>query len=332
MYQRVQKLISVDEAKKDRLGEEFAVRKLDYDRHIQEILNGNDKFLLIIGPCSADNPAAVYEYCGRLKRIAEKVCDRIFIVPRIYTTKPRSCIGKYRGILHSPDCVNDDINLGIVSARKLMTDIARDYGFFAADEMLYPEFYPYFDDLLSYITIGARSCEDQAHRMVASALDVAVGIKNPIGGNLKSLAQAIKIAMSPNDFAFDGFEVLSSGNKFAHAILRGYADNKGKMFANYSEEYIEEFIGECDNLKIDPATIIDCNHFNSGKNCLLEPEIALKSAKMSKKYRSIRGLMIESYLYDGRQDISLQTGKSLTDECLGIEKTEKLIYSLADIL
>ncbi|MCH5163986.1 MAG: 3-deoxy-7-phosphoheptulonate synthase [Clostridiales bacterium] len=331
MYQRVRKLISVSEAKK-LYPIDFSASKIDFDNKIKEIISGKGRFLLIIGPCSADNHDAVLKYCEHLKRISEKVQDKIFIVPRIYTTKPRSEAGAYRGILHSPNCESEDINKGILSARQLMIDVAKNFDFFAADEMLYPNLYMYFDDLLSYITIGARSSEDQLHRLAASGLDVAVGIKNPMHGNLKSLAQAIKTASLSNHFTLNGYEIVSSGNRSAHAILRGFIDSNGKMQANYTRGYIDKFAFECSELDINPAIIIDCNHANSGKNCLMEPQIAMDVVNTPQNRSIVKGLMIESYLLDGKQSKPIEFGKSLTDECLGIEKTEKLIYDIAEKL
>lgn len=327
MYKRVSKLIS-DQWAKSLCPADFALQKKEFDSEIKNIIGGNGKFLLIVGPCSADNPSAVLAYCEKLKVISEKVKDKIFIVPRIYTTKPRSESGKYRGMLHSHNAINQDFNKGILVARKLMVDVAKNFGFFAADEMLYPELYHYFDDVLSYITIGARSSEDQIHRLAASCLDVPVGIKNPMHGNLKSVAQAIKIANAPNDFVLGGYEVQSYGNPFAHAILRGYMDNEGRMHENYSQAYIDKMCVECKELDIKPSVIIDCNHFNSGKNYMLESQIAMKIIEYNRK--EIKGLMIESYILDGRQDSLIEFGKSLTDECLGMEKTERLIYDIAE--
>ena len=331
MYQRVRKLVSVSQAKK-LCPIDFSASKIDFDNNIKEIICGKGKFLLIIGPCSADNHDAVLKYCEHLKRISEKVKDKIFIVPRIYTTKPRSEAGAYRGILHSPDCISENINKGILSARKLMIDVAKNFDFFAADEMLYPNLYSYFDDLLSYITIGSRSSEDQLHRLAASGLDVAVGIKNPMHGNLKSLAQAIKTANLSNHFTLNGYEIVSSGNSSAHAILRGFVDSCGKMQANYSREYIDKFAFECSELNLNPAVIIDCNHANSGKNYQIELQVAMAVVNNLTNNNIVKGLMIESYLLDGKQNKPIEFGKSLTDECLGIEKTEKLIYDIAQKL
>ena len=331
MYQRIRKLISVTEAKR-RFGADFESKKANFDNQLKEVIGGNGKFLLVVGPCSADSSDAVLSYCEQLRRIADKVSDKIFIAPRVYTTKPRSEVDSYRGMLHSPNTQAANFNEGIMTARKLMIDVAERFDFFAADEMLYPELYGYFDDVISYVTIGARSSENQLHRMMASGLDVPVGIKNPMHGELKSLARAIKIAYSPNDFVINGYEVASAGNKYAHAILRGFMDSRGEMHENYSEEYIDEFLSECAEIKINPAVIIDCNHANSGKNYLLEPDVAMSAVKLSKSRPIIKGLMIESYLLDGNQSSGTEFGKSLTDGCLGLERTERLIYDIADKL
>ncbi len=327
MYERIKKIPTAEEVK-NRYRITNCQCKNEFDYKLKEVFTCGSKLLLIVGPCSADDYSAVLKYCEKLKRIAEKVEDKIFIVPRIYTTKPRSEAGAYKGILHSPDGVTANFCEGIFSARKLMVDVAEKFNFFAADEMLYPEFYQYFDDLVSYITIGARSSEDQLHRLMASCMDVPVGIKNPTNGNLKSLAQAIKIVNSKNDFGINGYEVVSSGNKFAHAILRGFIDQNGKMNANYSDFFIEQYINYCNELKVDSNIIIDCNHCNSGKDYNLESQIAIEM--LTKNPRKIRGLMIESYLLDGKQGCKKEVGKSLTDGCLGIEKTERLIYEIAE--
>lgn len=328
MYERVRKLISADQIKND-FPVKSKTKKSVFDGNILDILNGNGKLLLIVGPCSADNYDAVFAYCEKLSKISYKVKDKIFIVPRIYTTKPRSESGTYRGILHSP-FGKDDFSNGIIAARKLLTAVVNEFDFFAADEMLYPELYEYFDDVLSYVTIGARTSENQQHKMVASAIDACVGIKNPMHGNLKSLAQSVKTVTMPNNFVYNGYEVISQGNKGAHAILRGYTDKNGKMIANYSLEYLDEYIGYCHELEIAPSIIVDCNHFNSGKDYLKEGQIAKKVISFAKK--EVKGLMIESYLFDGRQDKATSFGMSLTDACLGIEKTERLIYELAQML
>ncbi len=332
MYQRIRKLISFEKAKNLIVGN--FENKVDFDNEIKTSIEGKGKFLMIIGPCSADDPDAVLFYCEFLKRISEQVKDKIFIIPRVYTTKPRSDAGAYRGILHSPDYKHENINKGILAARKLMVDIADRFGFFAADEMLYPGMYPYFADLLSYVTIGARSSEDQYHRMYASGLDVAVGIKNPMHGDLSSLAKAIKIVYSSNDFSFNGWEMSSCGNTYAHAVFRGYTDVSGKMFCNCNKESLDKYIEECINIGVNPAVIMDCNHFNSGKNYDLEPTIAMSAIDFVKNGYSnvIKGLMIESYLLDGRQDEPIEYGKSLTDGCLGMTKTERLIYDIAEKL
>lgn len=328
MYQRIRKLLPFSRVKTLC---PIGIDKSQFDNEIKQAIGGVGKFLIIIGPCSADNSDAVLFYCEKLKRISERVKDKILIIPRVYTTKPRSEAGTYRGMLHSPDCKTENINKGILTARKLMVDIAEKFGFFAADEMLYPEMYSYFDDVLSYVTIGARSSEDQLHRMFASCLDIAVGIKNPMHGDLKSLTKAIKIAHTSNDFAFNGYEIRSMGNKSAHAVLRGYMDVDGKMYSNCTQKALDIFINECNESGIDPAVIIDCNHFNSGKNYTLEPNIAMSALDLifGGYEKIIKGLMIESYVLDGKQSEPLRFGQSLTDGCLGLQKTEQLIYDIA---
>ena len=333
MYQRIQKLYSTEEIKES-LPFFNKKQKDDFDKEIEAVFCGkSNKFLLIIGPCPADEKDAVRRYCAELKKISDLIHDKIIIIPRIYTTKPRSNPRAYRGMLHSAIEGEEDINKGIIFARTLMIDVANETGMFCADEMLYPDMYGYFDDLISYATIGARSSDDQYHRMAASACDIPVGIKNSLHGNLLDLAQGVAIASTENDFSYLGYEIKTTGNRFAHAILRGYFDESGEMHSNYEPRYVERYASICNELSVCENVIVDCNHFNSGKNYLKQCDIATETVKNLPNYKGrLKGLMIESYIFDGRQDTKKISGMSLTDACIGLEKTKTLIFDIASKL
>ena len=300
----------------------------------------SDKFILVIGPCSADREDAVMEYVYKLKDVQDKVKDKILIVPRIYTNKPRTTGEGYKGMLHQPDPNQaPDLMSGIVAIRKLHMRAISETGMGCSDEMLYPENHRYLSDLITYVAVGARSVEDQQHRLTASGLDIPVGMKNPTSGDITVMMNSIKAAQGSHTFLYRGWEVLSHGNEYAHAILRGSVDKQGKNHPNYhfedlsllAEKYAES------GLK-NPAVIIDTNHSNSNKQYLEQIRIA-KEVMASKNYskdvnKLVKGLMIESYLLDGCQKISTDEvyGKSITDPCLGWEKTENLIYDIADKL
>ncbi|MBR5779406.1 MAG: 3-deoxy-7-phosphoheptulonate synthase [Clostridia bacterium] len=310
------------------------------DAEIQSIFKGeSDKFLLIIGPCSADHREPVLEYISRLRNVQDQVSDKILIIPRIYTNKPRTTGEGYKGMLHQPDPdEKPDMYKGIVAIRELHMSALKDYGFTCADEMLYPENHRYLSDLLAYVAVGARSVENQQHRLTASGLDVPVGMKNPTGGDLTVMINSIKAAQASHTFLYRGWEVKSSGNRFAHAILRGYVDFAGKSVSNYHYENLIKLneIYYSSGLE-NPSVIVDTNHNNSGKRYLEQIRIANEVVN-SRKYNGdikklVKGLMIESYLEDGSQKIEEHVfGKSITDPCLGWEKTEKLIYDLAEKL
>lgn len=310
------------------------------DREIAAVFSGeSDKFILIIGPCSADRPDAVLDYIERLKNVADKVSDKLVIIPRIYTNKPRTTGEGYKGLLHQPNPEErPDMLKGIVAIRELHMAALREYGFTCADEMLYPENYRYLSDLLGYVAVGARSVENQQHRLVASGISIPVGMKNPTSGDLTVMMNSIKAAQSSHTFLYRGWEVKSSGNPAAHAILRGYMDFAGRNISNYHYEDIAhlcELYGEygLDN----PSVIIDANHANSSKKYLEQIRIA-KDVVYSRNHNAdikglVKGLMIESYIEDGAQKIGEHIyGKSITDPCLGWEKTENLIYKIADTL
>ena len=309
------------------------------DKEIRAIFEGNsDKLVLIIGPCSADNEDAVLDYISRLKKVQEKVEDKILIVPRIYTNKPRTVGVGYKGMLHQPDPEREsDMLKGIIAIRQMHTRAVEETGFTCADEMLYPENHRYLSDLLSYVAIGARSVEDQQHRLTASGTGIPVGMKNPTGGDITVMMNSIIAAQSSHTFIYRGWEVKTKGNDYAHAILRGYVDKFGRSIPNYHYEDLQnllEMYGEHD-LK-NPAVVVDANHSNSGKKFIEQIRICkdiMHSCKVSDDiHRLVKGLMVESYIEDGSQKVGEHCyGKSITDPCLGWEKSEKLIYELADL-
>jgi 3-deoxy-7-phosphoheptulonate synthase len=314
--------------------------KCERDEIIREVFDGSsDKFILIIGPCSADHSEPVLEYISRLRRIQEQVSDKIILIPRIYTNKPRTTGQGYKGMLHQPDPdAQPDMYKGIVAIRELHMAALRDYGFSCADEMLYPENHQYLSDLLSYVAVGARSVENQQHRLTASGVGVPVGMKNPTGGDLGVMMNSIVAAQSGHTFIYRGWEVTSEGNSYAHAILRGYVDYSGRSISNYHYEDLlrVEELYEKSNLS-NPSVIVDTNHNNSGK-CYLEQIRIAKDIVHSRTQnadikRLVKGLMIESYIEDGAQGAGEHVfGKSITDPCLGWEKTEKLIFDIAEKL
>lgn len=310
------------------------------DEEIKKIIDGrSNKFLLIIGPCSADREDAVIDYINRLKKVQEQVKDVIFIVPRIYTNKPRTTGAGYKGMLHQPDPLKDpDILKGLIAIRKVHMRALNETGFSCADEMLYPENHRFLSDVLGYVAVGARSVEDQQHRLTASGLDLPVGMKNPTSGDLRILLNSIKAAQDKHTFIYRNWEVETTGNKYAHAILRGYVDSQGIAHPNYEYDDLKYFCEQYLNSGlINPAVIVDCNHDNSGKRYLKQIDIAkdvLHSMSIDENInRMVKGLMIESYIEDGCQKSDESTyGKSITDPCLGWEKSQSLILELADIL
>lgn len=310
------------------------------DKEIRAVFDGTSgKFILIIGPCSADHNEPVLEYISRLRKIEDAVSDKIIIIPRIYTNKPRTTGQGYKGMLHQPDPdAKPDMYKGLVAIRELHLAALRDYDFSCADEMLYPENYRYLSDLLSYVAVGARSVENQQHRLTASGIGAPVGMKNPTGGDLSVMMNSIVAAQSSHTFIYRGWEVTSEGNPYAHAILRGYIDYAGRNISNYHYEDLlrVEELYEQSNLT-NPSVIVDTNHNNSGKKYLeqirIAKDIVYSRNQNSDIKRLVKGLMIESYLEDGAQSIGEHIyGKSITDPCLGWEKTEKLIYDIADKL
>jgi 3-deoxy-7-phosphoheptulonate synthase len=329
------------EIKKDYpVSAEAAEAKAKRDAEIAAVFRGeSDKFLLVIGPCSADSEEPVMEYIHRLRILQDKVADKILIIPRIYTNKPRTTGEGYKGMLHQPDPnSHPDMLAGLIAIRKLHIRALTETGFGCADEMLYPENHRLLNDLLSYAAVGARSVENQQHRLTASGLNIPVGMKNPTGGDLSVMMNAVRAAQHGHTFIYRGWEVHSHGNPLAHTILRGYVDRQGKSHVNYHYEDLREL---CElyakSELVNPAVLIDTNHSNSGKMWAEQPRIAkevLHSCRHSEDIRRlVKGLMIESYLEDGCQKIGEGVfGKSITDPCLGWEKTEKLVLDLAELL
>ena len=320
--------------------EKLVALKKERDQEIRDVLTGkSNKFLVIIGPCSADNEDAVCDYVSRLAKVNDKVSDRLILIPRIYTNKPRTNGAGYKGMLHQPDPdKKPDMLEGIIAICRLHTRAVQETGFACADEMLYPENLTYLDDVMSYIAIGARSVENQQHRLVSSGIDVPVGMKNPTGGDLSVMMNSIYAAMGDHTFLYRGWEVETAGNPYAHAIMRGYVNEKGDSRPNYHYEDLIELheLYASRGIK-NPACIVDCNHANSGKQYLEQIRIA-KEVLHSKRHSGdidalVKGLMIESYIEDGNQKITNGVyGKSITDACLGWEKTERLVLELADLL
>ena len=320
--------------------EELAKIKAQRDAEVEAIFKGeSDKFILVIGPCSADNRESVLDYIGRLKDVEAEVKDKILIMPRIYTNKPRTTGDGYKGMLHQPDPdKTPDMLEGIIAIRDLHMAALKEYGFTCADEMLYPDNYRYLSDLLGYVAVGARSVENQQHRLTASGIDVPVGMKNPTGGDLSVMMNSITAAQHSHTFIYRGWEVQSAGNPLAHAIMRGYIDYAGKCVSNYHYEDLQNLFNlYAKSDLVNPAAVIDCNHANSGKKYLEQIRIAkdvVYSCNHNKDIRKmVKGLMIESYIEDGAQKIGEGVyGKSITDPCLGWEKSKELIYKIADTL
>ncbi len=308
---------------------------------LKAILDGSDnRLLLIIGPCSADRLDAVLDYTGRLRELQERVSDKIFIVPRIYTNKPRTTGNGYKGMLHQPDPQSrPDMFKGIIAIREMHMKVLSETGFVAADEMLYPDNYRYLDDILGYVAVGARSVENQEHRLTSSGIDVPVGMKNPTSGDLWVMINAVSAAQSGHTFIYRNWEVHSAGNPYTHCILRGYVNKHGTTHPNYHYEdilLVKKLYEERGDLK-NPGIVIDTNHSNSGKQYLEQIRIA-KECMYNRKLNDgigklVKGFMIESYIEDGCQSVGGGVyGQSITDPCLGWEKSERLVLDLADMM
>ena len=313
--------------------------KAERDAEIRAIFEGkNDKLLLVIGPCSADREDAVLEYIGRLVNVQEKVKDKIFIIPRIYTNKPRTVGTGYKGMLHQPDPEKkEDMLKGIISIRELHKRAIEETGFTCADEMLYPENHRYLSDLLSYVAVGARSVENQQHRLTASGMDIPVGMKNPTSGDLSVMLNSVTAAQHPHHFIYRGCDVETSGNDLAHTILRGGVNQYGQAIPNYHYEDLIRLYNLYSQKDLkNPAVVIDANHSNSNKK--YKEQIRIVNEVLHSRnccpelHKLVKGVMIESYLLEGRQEISdhMTPGCSITDPCLGWEDTERLLYDIAE--
>ncbi len=318
---------------------ELKAKKAEAEKQIADIITGKDKRkLFIVGPCSADNEDAVCDYACRLAEVAEKIKSHIYVIIRVYTNKPRTRGEGYKGMFHSPDPHTDctDIQGGILALRKMHIRVIKESGLFAADEMLYPDNLNYIDDVLGYIAVGARSSEDQMHRLVASGIDVPVGVKNPMNGSLSVLLNSIYAVQIPNEFKYNNMQVKTMGNPLAHAVLRGAVDVYGNNISNYHYEDIMRLYDMYIKQGLhNPAVVIDTNHSNSGKQPLQQPRIVkevLLNAKENSDFNDfVKGFMIESYIEDGNQAPSGGVyGKSITDACLGWKKTEELLLRSAD--
>ena len=319
---------------------ELARIKSKRDQAIGDVFTGkSDKMVLIVGPCSADREDAVLEYCHRLAKLQEAVADKLILIPRVYTNKPRTTGQGYKGLLHQPDPQQaSDMLEGVIAIRRLHTNVLANTGLSTADEMLYPDDYRYLSDLLSYVTVGARSVENQEHRLTSSGIDVPVGMKNPTSGDISVMLNAILAAQHPHTFIYRGWEVETSGNALAHAILRGYVNRHGQAIPNYHFEELEHLYNayKARNLQ-NMALIVDTNHANSAKKHQEQPRICkevLHSCRQSSEIRSmVKGFMIESYLESGCQKIGEGIyGKSITDPCIGWEDTYRLVQDIAELI
>lgn len=312
--------------------------KEERDREIKAVITGkSDKFLVIIGPCSADNEDAVCDYVTRLSKVNEKVKDKLILIPRIYTNKPRTTGEGYKGIVHQPDPEKKpDFLAGLVAMRKMQIRAIQESGLTAADEMLYPENWRYVSDILSYVAIGARSVEDQQHRLIVSGFDVPAGMKNPTSGDFSVMLNSVYASQHPHSFIYRGWEVNTSGNELAHTVLRGAVNKYGRNLPNYHFEDLNLLLTLYNEMDLkNPATIVDANHSNSGKQFAQQTRIVkevMHSRKLSPDiHKLVKGVMIESYIEEGCQKVGEGIyGKSITDSCLGWEASEKLIYDIAD--
>ena len=321
------------------LAEELVRRKEQRDREIRAVFTGeSDKFLVIVGPCSADNEDAVCEYVSRLAKVSEKVSQRLILIPRIYTNKPRTTGEGYKGMLHQPQPDKaPDLLGGLIAIRKMHIRAMAESGLTAADEMLYPENRSYMDDLLSYEAVGARSVENQQHRLTASGMEIPVGMKNPTSGDFSVMLNSVQAAQSPHNFLYRGCDVTTDGNPLAHSILRGGVDKYGTCVPNYHYEDLVRLLELYEKRDLQyPAAIIDANHSNSNKQFREQVRI-VSEVLHSRRYHPglrqlVKGVMIESYLEEGNQPITEHRiyGKSITDPCLGWQETERLLYEIAE--
>ena len=319
---------------------ELAQVKARRDKEIADVFTGKSgKMVLIIGPCSADREDAVLEYCERLAKLQEAVSDKLVLIPRVYTNKPRTTGDGYKGLLHQPDPrKTSDMLEGVIAIRRLHTNVLANTGLPTADEMLYPDNYRYLSDLLSYVAVGARSVENQEHRLTSSGIDIPVGMKNPTSGDISVMLNSIMAAQHPHTFIYRGWEVDTTGNPLAHAILRGYVNKHGESMPNYHFEELERLYNAYTARGLqNMALIVDANHANSGKKYQEQPRICkevLHSCRHSGEIKSmVKGFMVESYLEPGCQKIGDGVyGKSITDPCLGWEETVRLVQDIADLI
>lgn len=323
------------------LSSRAAAVKAERDKEIAKVFTGeSDKFLVIVGPCSADNEDAVCEYASRLARVADQVSDRLIIIPRVYTNKPRTTGEGYKGIVHQPDPEKKpDLLHGLIAMRKMHMRVIEESDLTSADEMLYPDNWSYLSDILSYVAVGARSVENQQHRLTVSGLDIPAGMKNPTSGDYSVMLNSVIAAQGSHTFIYRSWEVKTSGNPLTHTILRGAVNKHGNAIPNYHYEDIQLLLEKYRETSLkNPAVIIDANHSNSNKQ--FEQQIRIVREVMHNRQYSddirnlVKGVMIESYLVEGSQKIGCGThvyGKSITDPCLGWEDTEKLIYKIADL-
>ena len=319
---------------------ELSQIKAGRDKEIADVFTGkSDKMVLIIGPCSADREDAVLDYCERLAKLQETVSDKLVLIPRVYTNKPRTTGDGYKGLLHQPDPrKTSDMLEGVIAIRRLHTNVLANTGLPTADEMLYPDNYRYLSDLLSYVAVGARSVENQEHRLTSSGIDIPVGMKNPTSGDISVMLNSIMAAQHPHTFIYRGWEVDTTGNSLAHAILRGYVNKHGESMPNYHFEELERlYIAYAAKGLKNMALIVDANHANSAKKYQEQPRICkevLHSCRHSGDIKSmVKGFMVESYLEPGCQKIGDGVyGKSITDPCLGWEETIRLVQDIADLI
>lgn len=316
----------------------LAAIKEQRDQEIKDVITGkSDKFLVIIGPCSADNEDSVCDYISRLAKVNEKVKDTLLIVPRIYTNKPRTTGEGYKGIVHQPDPEKaPDFLQGLIAVRKMHIRAMEESGLTAADEMLYPENWGYVQDLLSYVAIGARSVEDQQHRLTVSGFDVPAGMKNPTSGDFSVMLNSVYASQHPHSFIYRGYEVQTTGNPYAHTVLRGAVNKHGNSIPNYHYEDLSRLLQMYNERDLaNPACVIDANHNNSGKHFEQQTRIVkevMHSRRLNPDIRAlVKGVMIESYIEEGCQKVGGGIyGKSITDACLGWEASEKLLYDIAE--
>ena len=320
------------------LTDALAAVKAARDAQIADIFTGkDDRMVLIIGPCSADREDAVLDYCTRLARLQEDVSDKLLLIPRVYTNKPRTTGDGYKGLLHQPDPQqHSDMLAGVVAIRRLHMNVLAQTGLATADEMLYPDNYRYLSDLLAYVAVGARSVENQEHRLASSGFDVPVGMKNPTSGDISVMLNSVMAAQHSHTFIYRGWEVETAGNPLAHAILRGYVNRHGEAIPNYHFEDLEHLYNAYTARNLaNMALIVDANHSNSSKKYAEQPRICnevLHSCRHSQHIRSmVKGFMIESYLEDGCQKIGEGVyGKSITDPCIGWTGTERMVKDIAE--